>query len=502
MVRLQERKTRGISKENLEFVNTVAYEKQASEYNEIVRPFLTEEKIDLDQILEFAFKATKKKTYQAMEGLVHNLNTMHSRAGAQVPFSSINFGMDTTPEGRMVTEQYLMAHLAGLGNGETPIFPIAIFTVKDGINYKEGDTNYDLFKLAIEVSAKRMFPNFCFVDAPFNLPYYEKDPVNGIIATMGCRTRVLGNVCGDETTPGRGNLSFATINLPRLGLKHRNDIDAFFKELDEKIDLVKRELLERYANQCKKYRYNFPFLMGQGVWTGSENLDINDNLENILKQGSLSIGFIGLAECLVALIGKHHGESEDAQELGLEIIGYIRNKCDEYSKEYNLNFTCLGTPAEGLSGRFTREDKKLFGILEGVTDRDYYTNSNHVPVYYKTGAAKKVALEAPYHNLTNAGHITYVEMDGDPSENLEAFESIIRIMKEKGIGYGAINHPLDRDPICGYNGIINDTCPKCGRSEEDKKFERIRRVTGYLVGALDRFNDAKRAEEKDRVKHS
>ena len=420
-----------------------------------------------------ALEKTERQTYQAMEAFVHNLNTMHSRAGAQVPFSSINFGTDISEEGRMVTRNYLLAVDAGLGHHETPIFPISIFKVKEGVNYNPEDPNYDLFKLSCKVSAKRLFPNFSFIDSPFNLQYYKPDDYRTEVGYMGCRTRVLGNVVDPDRciTPGRGNLSFTSINLPRLGIKHgivgnnETDLDGFFSELEELMDLVKDQLLERFEIQCSRHIYNFPFLLGQGVWLDSEKLSNNDRLRRVLKHGTLSIGFIGLAECLKALIGKHHGESEEAQELGLKIIGFMRKKCDEYSQKYNLNFTCLATPAEGLSGRFVNIDKAIYGKIKGVTDRDYYTNSFHVPVYYNTTISKKIKTEAPYHALTNAGHISYIELDGDPSENLDAFESIVRMMKEEGIGYGAINHPVDRDPVCGYVGIIKDVCPGCGRRE-------------------------------------
>ncbi len=446
---------------------------------------------------------TRRRTYQAMEALVHNLNTMHSRAGAQIPFSSINYGTDTSPEGRMVMEELLKATYAGLGNGETPIFPIQIFKVKEGVNYNPEDPNYDLFKLSMKVSAKRLFPNFSFIDAPFNRQYYKEGHPETEIAYMGCRTRVIGNAYDPsrEIVTGRGNLSFTTVNLPRLGLKHRGDVDGFMAELDENIELVFEQLLERFEIQAKKKVKNFPFLMGQGIWLDSKTLGEEDDVREVLKHGTLTVGFIGLAEALVALIGKHHGESEEAQELGLKIISFMRQKTDEATKKYGLNFSLIATPAEGTSGTFIRKDKKVFGEIEGVTDRNYYTNSFHVPVYHKTSALRKIRTEAPYHALTNGGHISYVELDGDPQNNLSAFERIIREMKESGIGYGSINHPVDRDPVCGYTGIIGDVCPKCGRVEGDVKFDRIRRITGYLVGTLDRFNDAKRSEEKDRVKH-
>ena len=451
-----------------------------------------------------AEKETDKATYQAMESLIHNLNTMHSRAGAQTPFSSINYGMDTSTEGRMVVKNILLVTEAGLGNGETPIFPIQIFRVKEGINFNPDEPNYDLFRLACRVSAKRLFPNFSFQDAPFNLQYYKGTPETEI-AYMGCRTRVIGNTYDPEReiSNGRGNLSFTTINLPRLAILANKDIEWFYNELDKKIDLVIEQLLERFKIQCKKKVHNYPFLMGEGVWIDSEKLGYNDEVGEILKHGTLSVGFIGLAECLKALIGVHHGESEMAQNLGLEIIGHMRRRMDEISEKTHLNFSLLATPAEGLSGRFIKIDKKKFGIIEGITDKEYYTNSFHIPVYFPISAFKKIQLEAHYHALTNAGHISYIELDGDPAKNIDAFEKVVRYMKTQGIGYGSINHPVDRDPVCGYNGIIGDTCPKCGRSEENgPKFQRIRRITGYLVGTLDRFNDAKRAEVRDRVKHS
>lgn len=467
----------------------------------------TEDEALLSKAQAFAVKKTESETdritFQAMEAFVHNLNTMHSRAGAQTPFSSINYGTDTSPEGRLVIKNLLLATEAGLGNGETPIFPIHIFKVKDGVNYKQGDANYDLFKLACRVSAKRLFPNFSFIDAPFNLKYYKEGNPDTEIAYMGCRTRVIGNVYDPsrETIFGRGNLSFTTVNLPRIALKSNKNLNMFFDELDKKVDLVINQLYERYLIQAQKRVKNFPFLMGQGVWLDSDKLDWEDEVGDVLKHGTLTVGFIGLAECLKALTGKHHGESEQAQNLGLEIIGYMRKRMDEASQKYNMNFSLIATPAEGTCGRFIKYDKKLFGTIEGVTDREYYTNSFHVPVYYKLNAIEKIRLEAPYHEMTNAGHITYVEVDGDPLNNLEAFEKIIRAMKESGIGYGSINHPVDRDPVCGYTGIIGESCPSCGRQEEDRKFERIRRITGYLVGTLERFNDAKQAEVRDRVKH-
>lgn len=461
---------------------------------------------ELVRAQEFAYnraiKETDRATYQAMEAFIHNLNTMHSRAGAQTPFSSINYGMDTSPEGRMVMRNVMLATEAGLGGGETPIFPIQIFRVKDGVNLNEGEPNYDLFKLACRCSAKRLFPNFSFIDAPYNLQYYKGTPETEI-AYMGCRTRVIGNVYDPEreVSPGRGNLSFTTINLPRLAIKAKGDISMFFESLDRMIDLTIDQLLERFAIQAKKKVKNYPFLMGEGVWIDSDSLGWEDEVGEVLKHGTLSVGFIGLAETLKSLTGKHHGESATSQNLGLEIIGHMRRRMDEACEKYKLNFSLLATPAEGLSGRFVKIDRQLFGSIPGVTDREYYTNSFHIPVYFPITAFEKIRLEAPYHALTNAGHISYIEMDGDPLDNLEAFEKVIRYMHHCGIGYGSVNHPVDRDPVCGFGGIIKDQCPGCGRQEDDVPFERIRRITGYLVGTLSRFNNAKRAEERDRVKH-
>ena len=462
----------------------------------------------LNKAQQFAFTQavaeTDKATYQAMEALIHNLNTMHSRAGAQVPFSSINYGTDTSPEGRMVVKNILLATEAGLGCGETPIFPIQIFKIKEGVSYNPEDPNYDLFKLACRVSAKRLFPNFSFIDAPFNFQYYQEGRPETEIAYMGCRTRVIGNpaVPSQEIVYGRGNLSFTSINLPRLGILSHGDSKQFYKSLDELIDLCIDQLLERFEIQCRKKVRNYPFLMGNGIWLDSDKLSADDEVREVLKHGTLTVGFIGLAECLKALTGQHHGESDAAQEAGLRIVKHMRQRMDDAAKQYGLNFSLIATPAEGLSGRFVDMDRKRFGSVPGVTDRAYYTNSFHVPVYCPISSYKKVQLEAPYHALTNGGHITYVEVDGDPLKNLDAFESIVRCMKESGIGYGAINHPVDHDPLCGYNGIIDEVCPHCGRTEaESGSFERIRRITGYLVGTLDRFNNAKRAEEKDRYKH-
>ncbi len=461
----------------------------------------------VDKIMSFtkkyAMRETERSTYQAMEALVHNLNTMHSRAGAQIPFSSLNYGTDTTPEGRLVMKSLMLATEAGLGNGETSIFPIHIFKVKEGINYNPGDPNYDLFKLAMRVSAKRLFPNFSFIDAPFNLPYYKEGHPETEAAYMGCRTRVVGNVYDPtrEIVNGRGNLSFTSINLPRIAIKANHDVGAFFQELDDKLELVIQQLDARFKIQADKRVYNYPFLMGQGIWIDSDKLGPNDKVGEVLKHGSLTVGFIGLAECLKALIGKHHGESEEAQRLGLAIITRMRERMDRESEKTGMNYTVIATPAEGLSGRFVRLDRQRYGVIEGVTDRDYYTNSFHVPVYYPISAFRKIKLEAPYHALTNGGHISYVELDGDPSQNLEAFEMIVRYMKESGIGYGSINHPVDRDPICGYTGIIGDVCPRCGRREG----EPISIAALHKLGVYKNYNSTTigyhgdRNEERDRT---
>lgn len=478
-----------------------------AETNYLLKVLGEENKPFISKIQEFTYKCaeeeTNEKTFQAMEAFIHNLNTMHSRAGAQVPFSSINFGTDTSPEGRMVTKNVLLATERGLGNNETPIFPISIFKVKKGVSYEKGDPNYDLFKLACRVSAKRLFPNFSFLDAPFNQnnsndPKYE-------VAYMGCRTRVMANNYDNskEITYGRGNLSFTSINLPYIAITSNKDLKSFFERLDLTIDLVINQLLERFEIQAQKKVKNFPFLMGQGVWIDSDKLNQNDEIREVIKHGTLTLGFIGLAETLKALTGFHHGESCKSQKLGLKIVSHMRKRMDMASQKYNLNFSLIASPAEGLSGRFVAIDKKRFGLIKGVTDKEYYTNSFHIPVYYKISAFDKIQLEAPYHSICNGGHISYVELDGDPTQNIDAFESIIKCMAESGIGYGSINHPVDRDPICGYNGIIGNKCPKCGREEtSEMPFERIRRITGYLVGDMNKWNDAKKAEEHDRIKHT
>ena len=423
-----------------------------------------------------AVRKTDRDTHQAMEGFVHNLNTMHSRASAQTPFSSINYGTDTSAEGRMVIRNILLALDAGLGHGETCIFPIHIFKVKEGVNYNEGDPNYDLFRLSCKVSAKRLFPNYTFLDAPFNLQYYVPGRPETEVATMGCRTHVMGNTYDPtrEIAYSRGNLSFTSINLPRIAIESKGDEKVFYEKLQRMMELVAQQLLDRFEIQANKRIYNYPFLMGQGIWLDSDKLTLQDDLREVLKHGTLSIGFIGLAESLTALYGEHHGQSEEIQKKGLEIIGFMRQFCDQKSQELKMNFSLLATPAEGLSGRFIRMDQKRYGKLHGITDREYYTNSFHIPVWYGISAYDKIRLEAPYHALCNAGHISYVELDGDTARNVEAFEAVVRCMHDCGVGYGSINHPVDRDPICGYVGIIGDVCPRCGRREgEEIPFERV-----------------------------
>lgn len=442
-----------LSKEAIEEIKTLIKEKLNAE--------------NADSIVNKAYKYTENAVLQAMEALIHNLNTMHSRAGAQIPFSSLNYGTDTTEEGRMVIRNILYATDAGLGGGETPIFPIQIFKIKDGVSGESTDINYDLFKLACKVSAKRLFPNFSFLDAPFNSEFYKQGRPETEVAYMGCRTRVLANVHDKDksTTYGRGNLSFTSINLPRIGiLSSRGEVN-FWQELDRVTELAFNQLLERFEIQAKRKVKNYPFLMGQGIWMDSDKLGFDDEVREIIKHGTLTVGFIGLAECLVALTGEHHGQSQKSWDLGYAIVQHMRQKADRKAAETGLNFSLIATPAEGLSGRFVAIDKKRYGKIKGITDREYYTNSFHIPVYFNINAFKKIELEAPFHALTNGGHITYVEMDGDPTKNLEAFMQIIQAMKHEGIGYGSINHPVDRCPVCGYVGIIDDECPGCGRHE-------------------------------------
>ena len=434
---------------------------------------------NVDYIMSEAIKLTERETYQAMEALIHNLNSMQSRAGAQVPFSSINYGTGTQPEHRMIMKNVLLATDAGLGGGETPIFPVQIFKVKDGINTKKGDPNYDLFELACKVSAKRLFPNFSFLDAPYNAQYYKPGHPETEVALMGCRTRVVSNYYDKtkEIIPGRGNLSFTTINLPRLAIEAHGSISKFCESLDKMIYMVFDQLMDRFEIIAKKQVLNYPFLMGQGVWVDSDRLNPEDTIEDVIKNGTMSVGFIGLAECLVALIGKHHGESKEAYDLGYKIIKHMRDLTDKHTVDTGLNFSLFSTPAEGLSGRFVKIDKRLYGSIPGVTDREYYTNSFHVPVYYEISAADKIKTEGPFHALCNAGSISYIEMDGDLTKNVEAFKNVILYMKECGVGYGSINHPVDRCPVCNYVGIIGDVCPRCGRKDgEGVSIERLRKL--------------------------
>ena len=449
-------------------------------------------------IEEKAWELTDRDVYQACEAFIHNSNSMHSRGGGQVPFISINYGLDTSKEGRMIVKNMLLATQKGLGNGETPIFPIQILKVKDGINTKEDDPNYDLFRLSLETTAKRLFPNYVFVDAPFNLQYYKADDKETHIATMGCRTRTISNVNGKETPVGRGNLSFTSINLPLLALES-NNVEQFFENLEQNVDLACQQLYERFMYQSDKTALSFKFLYGQGVWSGGEELGPHDKLKEVLKQGTLSVGYVGLAEALVALIGKHHGESKEAQELGLKIVSFMRKKMDKLAEETGLNYTLLATPAESYAGKALKIARKKHGIVKGITDKEWFTNSNHVPVEYKINAVNKIKIEAPYHALTNAGHITYVELAEDASKNIDALETYVIAMKESGIGYGSFNVPVDRCLECGYSGVIYNECPKCGDHDEHA-IERIRRITGYLVGSLDKWNSSKRLEEKNRVK--
>jgi ribonucleoside-triphosphate reductase (formate) len=448
---------------------------------------------DEEKIKKLVYERAKKETFQAMEGFIYNLNTMHSRAGAQVPFSSINFGTDTTEAGRMVTECFLLAYEKGLGKGESPLFPNVCFKIKEDVNFEEGDPNYDLFQLSMRVACKRLFPSFSFQDSSFNKPYRDEE-----VAYMGCRTRVIANCNGDSVTNARGNLSFTTINLPRLGIRSEKDLSRFWKFLDEIIDLCIEQLLTRYNVQKKLKVKDFPFLMGQKLYLDSEGLTANDTIEKAIRHGTLSIGFIGLAECLVALTGKHHGESADSQALGIAIISHMRRRCDEATKKHSLNFTLLATPAEQLSGKFTKLDVNQYGVIKGITDKEWYTNSFHVPVEYNITALDKIKIEGAYHKYCNAGHISYVELESAPEHNIEAFESLVREMAEADMGYASVNFPVDICCDCGLNGVISEnTCPKCGSTN----ISRIRRITGYL-STLDRFNDSKLAEVQNRKVHS
>ncbi len=438
----------------------------------------------------FVSGASDFEVYQAMEALVYNLNSMHSRAGAQVPFSSINLGCDTTPEGRLVTKSLLEAYEKGLGHGETPIFPNIIFRLKEGINFNPGDLNYDLFQLAMRVSSQRMNPTFAFMDATFNKTFGTE------VAYMGCRTRVIANRHGQTISDGRGNLSFTTINLPRIAIKANQHVDVFFHELESVMVLVAKQLHHRYQVQAHLKVRDMPFLMGQGLYLDSEKLQPSDEIESVIKHGTLSIGFIGLAEALISLTGKHHGQDETSRSLGLKIVSFMREMADRFCEEYDLNYTLLATPAEGLSGRFIALDRSVFGLIDGVTDKEYYTNSFHVPVGFEVSSFDKCSIEGPFHQLTNAGHISYVELDAPPIHNLEAYETLLRHMASTNMGYAGINFPIDECIACSHHGVIADTCPVCGSSD----IRRIRRITGYL-STVDRFNDAKRAELKDRHPH-
>nr|DAV11597.1 MAG TPA: anaerobic ribonucleoside triphosphate reductase [Caudoviricetes sp.] len=460
---------------------------------------------NIKDIIKMTIDDTEIQCYQAMEGIVHNLNTLHSRAGAQVPFSSINLGTDTSNAGRMITKHLLLAMEAGLGHGETAIFPIVIFKVKEGVNYNPEDPNYDLLLLSYRVTSKRLFPNYVFEDATFNKQYYKPGHPETEVCAMGCRTRVMGNVYDpeNEIAYGRGNLSFTTINLPMLALTANGDEAKFYELLDKYLELCKKQLLERFEIQARIKVKNMKFLMGEGVWIGSDKLGPEDEIREVIKHGSLSIGFVGLAETLVALYGHHHGEGKEYWDKGYAIIKHMREFTDKISEEYKLNFSTFATPAESYAGKALRQCRNKFGIIKGVTDRDYFTNSNHIPVYFNITAEEKIKLEAPFHELCNGGHICYVEFDGDTSRNPNAIEAVVECMHDNNIGYGAINHPVDRDPVCGYTGVINDECPFCHRkeSEDGIGFERIRRITGYLTSTVDRWNSAKQAEERDRVKH-
>jgi ribonucleoside-triphosphate reductase len=456
------------------------------------------ESFGVDNAEERAWELTDKDVYQASEAFIHNSNSMHSRGGSQTPFISINLGTDTSREGRLVTKNILLATQKGLGDGETPIFPIIVFKVKDGINFNKDDVNYDLYKLSLETTSKRLFPNYVFIDAPFNLQYYDGTKESEI-ATMGCRTRVIGNIHGQQTPVGRGNISFSSINLPLIAIES-DSIEEFWTKLNHYTDLTIKQLHERYLYQSEKTLLNFKFLYSQGLWWNGEELDPFEKLGEILKQGTLSIGFVGLAETLVQLVGKHHGEDDKARKLGYEIVQFLRDKADKAIIDYQLNYSLLATPAESFAGKALKSTKAKHGVIEGVTDREYFTNSYHVPVYHKIRALDKIEIEAPFHEMTNAGHITYIELDGDASKNIEALDVLVRAMRKNNIGYGSINHPVDRCLCCKYQGIIDNECPKCGNKDETK-IEKIRRITGYLVGSLNKWNKAKQAEERERRVH-
>ena len=460
------------------------------------------------RFIQHAINRTVSRVHQSMEAFIHNMNTIHSRGGNQVVFSSINYGTDTSAEGRCIIRELLKSTYRGVGNGETAIFPIQIWKKKRGVSYLPTDRNYDLYQLACQVTARRFFPNFLNLDATFNQheDWRADDPqrYRYEVATMGCRTRFFENRFGEKTSIGRGNLSFSTINIVRLAIECRqvkdeaDRIALFFSKLDQMLELTARQLHERLEFQKTAFAKQFPLLMSS-LWIGCEKLKSNDTIASVINQGTLGIGFIGLAECLVALTGKHHGESETSQQLGLKIVTYMRDRANQFSEQYQHNYSILATPAEGLSGRFTRRDRKQFGLIPGVTDRTYYTNSNHVPVYYKCSARHKAEVEAPYHDLTRGGHIFYVEMDGDATHNPEAIMRVVDMMDKYNIGYGSVNHNRNRCLDCGYENAEAhlEVCPKCGSSHID----RLQRITGYLVGTTDRWNQAKLAELNDRVTH-
>ena len=460
-----------------------------------------------EKLMQHAINKTVGRVHQSMEAFIHNMNTIHSRGGNQVVFSSINYGTDTSAEGRCIIRELLNSTYEGVGNGATAIFPIQIWKKKRGVSYLPEDPNYDLYRLACKVTARRFFPNFPNLDASFN--HHDKwrpdDPKRYLyeVATMGCRTRVFENRYGEKTSIGRGNLSFTTINLPRIAIEvmtiknPEERIDRFFEKLDSLLSLTARQLDERFQFQKTALAKQFPLVMGC-LWNGSDHLSPNDTIESVINQGTLGIGFIGLAECLIALIGSHHGESEEAQALGLRIVSHMKSRVNEFCETYGHNYSVLATPAEGLSGRFTKRDRASFGVIPGVTDKDYYTNSNHVPVYYHCSPRHKAKVEAPYHKLTGGGHIFYVEIDGDATHNEEAIMQIVDMMDKYDLGYGSVNHNRNHCPKCGYENAEKDMheCPKCG-----SRFETIQRITGYLVGTTDRWNSGKLAELKDRVVH-
>ncbi|WP_127548897.1 anaerobic ribonucleoside triphosphate reductase [Paenibacillus amylolyticus] len=458
----------------------------------------------------FAYEETELETGQAAESLIHNLNTMSSRAGGQIPFTSLNYGLCTSAEGRLVSRSLLEATIRGLGNGETPVFPQHIFQCKQGINQAQGEPNYDLFRLAVTCSSRRMYPNFVNVDASFNLPFYHPEDPDTIIATMGCRTRTLADRFGRNRQSGKGNLSFNTINLVKLGIRFGicqgaravADRAGFYTALESVMHNAASGLLHRYRIQTLQPAKASDFMMREGVWEGGEQLGPNEPVAELLKHGTLSLGFIGLAECMTALYGRHHGQDPHVHREALNIIRTMREFCDRMSEQHNLNITLFATPAEGLSGKFTKIDRERYGIIPGVNDREYYTNSFHIPVYHTLPAYRKIELEAPFHTLCNAGAISYVELDGNVRANTAAFLRIVQYALAQDIGYFSINHPIDRCPACGYEGVIGNVCPNCEAHENHVHFQRLRRVTGYLTGDYKvRFNAAKQAEVRDRVKH-